>query len=229
MNSKGAGGGGVCIEKSIRGGGGGRGSELSDQLLDPDVPTLASQDKLKVSPKGLPFVTRKQGYERSDRTLRTGLLALLLVDERSKKLRTEQRAFRFLGGKMRDACRQDERTSGRAASRTSSWRLSRSHQPLGPSPGEPALCSWEEEGSDGYSKDSKTGSVIGTVPGRVPLHSPPNGSSRLLSLFLSFLVRKGVFQKSTCVGCQCAPHCKSNISPRELQKEKDRGLKKANS
>ena len=46
-------GGGVCIEKSIRGGGG---SELSDQLLDPDVPTLASQDKLKVSPKGLPFV-----------------------------------------------------------------------------------------------------------------------------------------------------------------------------
>ena len=50
-------GGGVCIEKSIRGGGGcGGGSELSDQLLDPDVPTLASQDKLKVSPKGLPFV-----------------------------------------------------------------------------------------------------------------------------------------------------------------------------
>ena len=62
---------GVCIEKSIprgRGGGsvlknqfegggwGGGGSELSDQLLDPDVPTLASQDKLKVSPKGLPFV-----------------------------------------------------------------------------------------------------------------------------------------------------------------------------
>ena len=58
--------GGVCIEKSIprgRGGGSvlknqfeGGGSELSDQLLDPDVPTLASQDKLKVSPKGLPFV-----------------------------------------------------------------------------------------------------------------------------------------------------------------------------
>ena len=35
---------------------GGGWSELSDQLLDPDVPTLASQDKLKVSPKGLPFV-----------------------------------------------------------------------------------------------------------------------------------------------------------------------------
>ena len=34
----------------------GGGSELSDQLLDSDVPTLASQDKLKVSPKGLPFV-----------------------------------------------------------------------------------------------------------------------------------------------------------------------------
>ena len=49
-------GGGVWIEKSIRGGVGA--SELSDQLLDPDVPTLASQDKLKVSPKGLPFVTR---------------------------------------------------------------------------------------------------------------------------------------------------------------------------
>ena len=56
--------GGVCIEKSIprgRGGGGsvlknqfeGGGSELSDQLFDPDAPTLASQDKLKVSPKGL--------------------------------------------------------------------------------------------------------------------------------------------------------------------------------
>ena len=53
---RGRGGGGVCIEKSIRVGGGGGGSELSDQLLDPDVPTLASQDKLKVSPKGLPFV-----------------------------------------------------------------------------------------------------------------------------------------------------------------------------
>ena len=46
-------GGWVWIEKSIRGGGA---SELSDQLLDPDVPTRASQDKLKVSPKGLPFV-----------------------------------------------------------------------------------------------------------------------------------------------------------------------------
>ena len=54
------------MEKSIPRGRGGRGSvlknqfeggsELSDQLLDPDVPTLASQDKLKVSPKGLPFV-----------------------------------------------------------------------------------------------------------------------------------------------------------------------------
>ena len=31
------------------------GVELNDQLLDPDAPTLASQDKLKVSPKGLPF------------------------------------------------------------------------------------------------------------------------------------------------------------------------------
>ena len=37
-------------------GGGWGGFELNDQLLDPDVPTLASQDKLKVSPKGLPFV-----------------------------------------------------------------------------------------------------------------------------------------------------------------------------
>ena len=34
------------------------GFKLNDQLLDPDVPTLASQDKLKVSPKGLPFVNR---------------------------------------------------------------------------------------------------------------------------------------------------------------------------
>ena len=62
MILEGEGGGEVCIERgrgeSIRGGGGG-GSELSDQLLDPDVPTLASQDKLKVSPKGLPFVTKQ--------------------------------------------------------------------------------------------------------------------------------------------------------------------------
>ena len=36
------GGGGVCIEKSIRRGG----VELNYQLLDPDAPTLASQDKL---------------------------------------------------------------------------------------------------------------------------------------------------------------------------------------
>ena len=28
------------------------GSKLSDQLFDPDVPTLASQNKLKISPKG---------------------------------------------------------------------------------------------------------------------------------------------------------------------------------
>ena len=55
--------GGVCIEKLIRGGGGGGGSELSDQLLDPDVPTLASQDKLKVSPKGLPFVNSVFGVD----------------------------------------------------------------------------------------------------------------------------------------------------------------------
>ena len=34
----------------------GGGVELNDQLLDPDSPTLASQVKLKVSPKGLPFV-----------------------------------------------------------------------------------------------------------------------------------------------------------------------------
>ena len=34
----------------------GGGVELNDQLLDLDAPTLASQDKLKVSPKGLPFV-----------------------------------------------------------------------------------------------------------------------------------------------------------------------------
>ena len=40
------------LKNQFEGGGGGG----SDQLLDPDVPTLASQDKLKVSPKGLPFV-----------------------------------------------------------------------------------------------------------------------------------------------------------------------------
>ena len=45
------------LKNQFEGGGVGGGSELSDQLLDPDVPTLASQDKLKVSPKGLPFVT----------------------------------------------------------------------------------------------------------------------------------------------------------------------------
>ena len=47
---------GSVLKNQFEGGGGGGGSELSDQLLDPDVPTLASQDKLKVSPKGLPFV-----------------------------------------------------------------------------------------------------------------------------------------------------------------------------
>ena len=52
---QGGGGGGSVLKNQFEGGGGG-GSELSDQLLDPDVPTLASQDKLKVSPKGLPFV-----------------------------------------------------------------------------------------------------------------------------------------------------------------------------
>ena len=45
-------GGGSVLKNQFEGGE----SELSDQLLDPDVPTLASQDKLKVSPKGLPFV-----------------------------------------------------------------------------------------------------------------------------------------------------------------------------
>ena len=45
----------VLLKNQFEGGGWG-GSELSDQILDPDVPTLASQDKLKVSPKGLPFV-----------------------------------------------------------------------------------------------------------------------------------------------------------------------------
>ena len=54
---QGCGGGGAVLKNQFEGGGGwGGGSELSDQLLDPDVPTLASQDKLKVSPKGLPFV-----------------------------------------------------------------------------------------------------------------------------------------------------------------------------
>ena len=48
--------GGSVLKNQFEGGG----SELSDQLLDPDVPTLASQDKLKVSPKGLPFVNRDQ-------------------------------------------------------------------------------------------------------------------------------------------------------------------------
>ena len=60
-------GGEVCIEKSIprgRRGGSvlknqfqGGGVELSNQLFDPEEPILASQDKLKVSPKRLPFVT----------------------------------------------------------------------------------------------------------------------------------------------------------------------------
>ena len=30
--------------------------KLNNQLLNPDVPTLASQNKLKISPKRLPFV-----------------------------------------------------------------------------------------------------------------------------------------------------------------------------
>ena len=54
---QGGGGGGSVLKNQFEGGG----SELSDQLLDPDVPTLASQDKLKVSPKGLPFVILQGG------------------------------------------------------------------------------------------------------------------------------------------------------------------------
>ena len=52
---QGGGGGGRSVLKNQFEGGWG-GFELSDQLLDPDVPTLASQDKLKVSRKELPFV-----------------------------------------------------------------------------------------------------------------------------------------------------------------------------
>ena len=55
-------GGGSVLKNQFEGGGWG-GSELSDQLLDPDVPTLASQDKLKVSPKGLPFMNSPLFYE----------------------------------------------------------------------------------------------------------------------------------------------------------------------
>ena len=43
--------------------GGGEGSKLNDQLSDPDVPTLASQDRLKVSPTKLPFVVNSKGRE----------------------------------------------------------------------------------------------------------------------------------------------------------------------
>ena len=53
-------GGGSVLKNQIEGEEGWGGSELSDQLLDPDVPTLASQDKLKVSPKGLPFVISRR-------------------------------------------------------------------------------------------------------------------------------------------------------------------------
>ena len=64
-------GGGSVLKNQFDGGGvGGGGSELSDQLLDPDVPTLASQDKLKVSPKGLPFVIYLESLSYSwERTL----------------------------------------------------------------------------------------------------------------------------------------------------------------
>ena len=55
LKNKFSGGGGSVLKNQFEGGEGG-GVELSDQLLDPDEPTLASQDKLKVSPKGLPFV-----------------------------------------------------------------------------------------------------------------------------------------------------------------------------
>ena len=57
-------------ELNLEGGGGGsvlrnqfEGEvELKDQLSDPDAPTLASQDKLKVSPKGLPFVNSQARF-----------------------------------------------------------------------------------------------------------------------------------------------------------------------
>ena len=36
---------------------------LNYQLLDPEEPTLASQDKLKVSPEGLPFVNIEVSFD----------------------------------------------------------------------------------------------------------------------------------------------------------------------
>ena len=85
-------GGGVCIEKSIRGGG----VELSGQLLDPDVPTLASQDKLKVSPKGLPFVMRQPEPEAQHH-----LLALS-----NANFRNHMCAFPFLSKQWMGRCGQ---------------------------------------------------------------------------------------------------------------------------
>ena len=70
---QGAGGGGSVLKNQFEGGGGGGGSELSDQLLDLDVPTLASQDKLKVSPKGLPFVIMKILYNTPQVMLKSDL------------------------------------------------------------------------------------------------------------------------------------------------------------
>ena len=47
-----SGGGGGVLKNQFQGGE----VKLNYQLLDPEEPTLASQDKLKVSPEGLPFV-----------------------------------------------------------------------------------------------------------------------------------------------------------------------------
>ena len=52
-----------------RSGGEGGGVELNYQLLGPEEPTLASQDKLKVSPEGLPFVTYSKATTTSKKQL----------------------------------------------------------------------------------------------------------------------------------------------------------------
>ena len=69
-------GGGSVLKNQFEGGG----VELNDQLLDPDAPTLASQDKLKVSPKGLPFVTSSVSNQTGARNGTIRMISLVDIE-----------------------------------------------------------------------------------------------------------------------------------------------------
>ena len=108
------------LKNQFEGVGGWGGSELSDQSLDPDVPTLASQDKLKVSPKGLPFVTNDQPHSALTGNLQTytnmtGSTApnLRLTSPHpsflSSKIKTDHKIRRMGSQRLVSGCQVDSR------------------------------------------------------------------------------------------------------------------------